>query len=66
MPGRKEGYTLDLDGTGLLHEDGRQEGVRVDHTRVGPKPCLQPLLAVFARDEDLRADVAAAGTLASG
>lgn len=48
LPSRKEGYTLDLDGTGLLHEDGRQEGVRVGHTRLGLKPCLQPLLAAFA------------------
>jgi hypothetical protein len=48
LPARREGYTLDLDGTGLLHEDGKQEGVRVGHTRVGLKPCLQPLLAAFA------------------
>jgi len=48
LPARQKGYILDLDGTGLLHEDGQQEGVRVGHTRVGLKPCLQPLLAVFA------------------
>lgn len=48
LPSRKGGYTLDLDSTALLHEDGRQEGVRVGHTRVGLKPCLQPLLAVLA------------------
>ena len=48
LPSRRGGYTLDLDSTALLHEDGKQEGVRVGHTRVGLKPCLQPLLAVFA------------------
>jgi hypothetical protein len=47
LPSRKGGYTLDLDSTALLHEDGKQEGVRVGHTRVGLKPCLQPLLAVI-------------------
>ena len=48
LPSRKGGYTLDLDSTALLHEDGHQEGVRVGHTRVGLKPCLQPLLAVLS------------------
>ncbi len=48
LPSRKEGYTLDLDTTGLLHEDGNQQGVRVGHTRVGLKPSLQPLLAVLS------------------
>ena len=48
LPGRKEGYTVDFDTTALLHEDGHQEGVRVGHTRVGLKPCLQPMLAVLA------------------
>lgn len=48
LPSRKGGYTLDLDSTALLHEDGRQEGVRVGHTRLGLKPCLHPLLAVLA------------------
>jgi hypothetical protein len=28
--------------------DGRQEGVRIGHTRLGLKPCLQPMLAVLA------------------
>ena len=28
LPSRKEGYTLDFDSTALLHEDGRQQGVR--------------------------------------
>lgn len=45
---RREGYTLDLDSTALLHEDGTQEGVRVGYTRGGLKPCLHPLLAVLA------------------
>ena len=48
LPSKKGGYTLDLDTTGLLHEDGRQQGVRVGHTRVGLKPCLQPMLAVLS------------------
>jgi hypothetical protein len=41
------GYTLDLDSTALLHEDGQQEGVKVGYTRQGLKPCLHPLLAVL-------------------
>jgi hypothetical protein len=48
LPSRREGYTLDLDSTRLLHEDGRQEGVQVGYTRAGFKPCLHPLLAVLA------------------
>ena len=48
LPSRREGYTLDLDSTRLLHEDGHQEGVRAGYTRQGIKPCLHPLLAVLA------------------
>lgn len=48
LPSGKEGYTLDLDSTRLLHEDGHQEGVATGYTRVGIKPCLHPLLAVIA------------------
>ena len=48
LPRRAGGYTLDLDSTALLHEDGHQEGVKVGYTRVGLKPCLHPLLAVLA------------------
>jgi hypothetical protein len=48
LPSRKEGYTLDLDSTRLLHEDGQQEGVAVGYTKRGLKPCLHPLLAVLA------------------
>ncbi len=48
LPSRKEGYTLDLDSTRLLHEDGHQEGVATGYTRLGLKPCLHPLLAVIA------------------
>ena len=47
-PARREGYTLDLDTSSLLHEDGHQQGVVVGHTRIGLKPCLQPMLAVLA------------------
>lgn len=48
LPSAKEGYTLDLDSTRLLHEDGHQQGVAVGYTRAGIKPCLHPLLAVIA------------------
>ena len=48
LPSRREGYTLDLESTRLLHEDSHQEGVQVGYTRVGLKPCLHPLLAVLA------------------
>jgi hypothetical protein len=48
LPSRRDGYTLDLDSTRLLHEDGQQEGVRVGYTRTGLKPCLHPLLAILA------------------
>jgi len=48
LPSVKEGYTLDLDSTRLLHEDGHQQGVAVGYTRAGLKPCLHPLLAVIA------------------
>lgn len=44
---RPGGYSLDLDSTRLLHEDGHQEGVAVGYTRLGVKPCLHPLLAVL-------------------
>jgi hypothetical protein len=44
----REGYTLDVDSTRRLHEDGHQEGVKVGYTRTGLKPCLHPLLAVLA------------------
>jgi Transposase DDE domain group 1 len=47
LSSRPEGYSLDLDSTQLLHEDGGQEGVKVGHTRWGNKPCLHPLLAVL-------------------
>lgn len=43
LPSRQEGYTLDLDSTRLLHEDGHQDGVRAGYTRVGVKPCLASL-----------------------
>ena len=49
LPSRREGYTLDLDSTRLLHEDGHQEGVQIGYTRAGFKPCLHPLLAVLCR-----------------
>ena len=39
-------YTLDLDSTRPLHEDGHQEGVAVGYTKRGLKPCMHPLLAV--------------------
>jgi hypothetical protein len=48
LPSVKEGYTLDLDSTRLLHKDGQQEGVKGGYTKQGIKPCLHPLLAVLA------------------
>jgi hypothetical protein len=48
LPSRKGGYTLDLDSTALLHEDGHQEGVAVGYSRKGLKPCHHPLIAVLA------------------
>jgi hypothetical protein len=48
LPSRQEGYTLDLDSTRLLHEDGHQDGVRPGYTRLGVKPCLHPLLAIVS------------------
>jgi hypothetical protein len=47
LPSRAGGYSLDLDSTRLLHEDGHQEGVATGYTRLGTKPCLHPLLAVL-------------------
>ncbi len=48
LSSRKEGYTLDLDTTGLIHEDGHQEGVKAGYTKQGIKPCLHPILGVLA------------------
>lgn len=46
---RREGYTLDLDSTQLLHEDGHQkEGVAWGHTRHGFKRSYHPLLGILA------------------
>jgi Transposase DDE domain group 1 len=47
LPSIRAGYSLDLDSTRLLHEDGHQEGVATGYTRMGNKPCLHPLLAVL-------------------
>jgi hypothetical protein len=48
LPSLAAGYTLDLDSTRLLHEEGHQEGVRTGYTPQGLKPCLHPLLAVLS------------------
>lgn len=48
LPSHRGGYTLDLDSTALIHEDGHQEGVRIGYTRKGLKPCHHPLIAVLA------------------
>jgi len=45
---RPEGYTLNVDTTGLIHEDRHQEGVQAGYTKQGVKPCLHPILAVLA------------------
>ena len=47
LPGRQGGYSLDVDSTRLLHEDGHQAGGQTGDTRLGNKPCLPPLLAVL-------------------
>jgi DDE family transposase len=48
LPSIKEGYTLDLDSTRLLHQGNHQQGVAVGYTKHGLKTCLHPLLAVLA------------------
>jgi Transposase DDE domain. len=48
LPSQKGGYTLDLDSTSILHEDGHQQGVRVGYTPRGPKPSPHPLVAALA------------------
>lgn len=48
LPSHREGYTLDLDSTRLLHKDGHQAGVKSGYTKQGLKPCLHPLLAILA------------------
>jgi Transposase DDE domain group 1 len=48
LPSIKEGYTLDLDSTRLLHEGKQQQGVALGYTKAGFKTCLHPLLAVLA------------------
>jgi Transposase DDE domain group 1 len=48
LPSLKAGYTLDLDSWSLLHEDGHPQGVAVDYTRQGLKPCHRPLIAALA------------------
>ena len=46
---RKDGYSLDVDSTQLLHEDGHQkEGVQTGHTPRGLKRGYHPLLAIIA------------------
>lgn len=46
---RREGFTLDVDSTQLLHEEGHQkEGVATGHTPQGYKRAYHPLLAVIA------------------
>lgn len=47
LPSLHGGYSIDLDSTRLLHDDGHQEGVAIGFTRMGYKPCLHPLLAVL-------------------
>jgi hypothetical protein len=49
MRARKDGYTLDVDSTQLLHEDGLQkEGVATGHTPRGQKRAYHPLLGIIA------------------
>lgn len=44
----KEGYTLDLDSTTMVHEEGHQQGVRLGYTSKGIKPGHHPLVAALA------------------
>ena len=48
LESRKEGYTLDLDSTAIVHEDGHQQGVRSGYTPKGIKPSHHPLVAALA------------------
>jgi DNA-directed RNA polymerase subunit N (RpoN/RPB10) len=48
LPSQPGGYTLDVDSTSIVHEDGHQEGVRVGYTPRGPKPSHHPLVAALA------------------
>lgn len=49
LASRKDGYTLDIDSTQLLHEDGHQkEGVATGHTPRGQKRAYHPLLGIIA------------------
>jgi hypothetical protein len=41
LPGAKEGHTLDLDSTRLLHKDGNQEGVKGGYTPTAGEACQQ-------------------------
>jgi len=46
---RRDGYTLDVDSTQLLHEDGHQkEGVATGHTAHGHKRAYHPLIGIIA------------------
>jgi len=51
LPSRREGYTLDLDATHLLHDGEHQEGVKKTYTPQGFKKSLHPLLAVIAEEK---------------
>ncbi len=53
LPSHTGGYTLDLDSTSMVHEDGRQEGVRVGYTPRGLKPSHHPLVAALAEPKPL-------------
>lgn len=49
---RRDGYTLDLDSTCLLHEEAHgKEGVRTGHTPHGQKRCYHPLLGMIAESQ---------------
>ena len=49
LPSRREGYTLDLDSTRLLHEDGHQEGVHTGYTRRASNRACIPCSRCWAR-----------------
>jgi hypothetical protein len=49
LKSRRDGYTLDVDSTQLLHEEGHQkEGVATGHTHRGQKRAYHPLVGIIA------------------
>jgi hypothetical protein len=47
----RDGYTLDVDSWCLVARGWHQEGVEVEYTRLGLKPCHRPLVGVLAEQK---------------